>query len=177
MFPRLLVYLDGTPCAEVAPPVPFPSRAWLLGVVAVQATVEAERPVARLRVHLTGASQPTVVPLGASALVQVALCQDRVPALPTVALPEVDEAAAQLLLLYGNERLATARLLPGALSSEPVPRAFSHVFCRWLREGDIEPGFDLTDFLSLPEGIKYERLVSAPLAVGEVISIVWAASG
>lgn len=175
-FPRLLVYLDGRPCAEVAPPVPFPPRAWLLGVVAVQATVEAGRPVARLRVHVTGASKPTVVPLGETALVQVALCEDQVPPWPAVALPGRDEAAARLVLLRGGERLAMARLLGGALSTAPAPRAFSHVFCRWLREGGIEPGCDLTDFLSLPEGVKYERLVSAPLEVGEVVSIAWSSS-
>jgi hypothetical protein len=175
--PRLLVYLDGRSCAEVAPPVPFPPRAWLLGVVAVQATVEANRPAARLRVHLTGAPQPAVVPLGESALVQVALCEELVPPLPAIAPAELDEAVAQLVLLRGNERLATARLLQGALSMEPAPRAFSHVFCRWLREGGIEPGCDLTDFLSLPEGTKYERLVSAPLEIGEVISIAWSSSG
>jgi hypothetical protein len=171
--PRLVVYLDGRPCAEVAPPVPFPSRAWLLGVVAVQATVEANRPVARLRVHVTGAPQPTVVPLGRTALVQVALCEALAPPLPAIAGPGTDEAVARLVLLRGGERLAEARLLPGGLAAEPAPRAFSHVFCRWLRDGGIEPGCDLTDFLSLPEGTKYERLVSAPLDVGEVVSIAW----
>lgn len=172
-FPRLLVYLDGGLCAEVAPPVPFPPRAWLLGVVAVQATVEEGRPVARLRVHVTGAAQPTVVPLGGAALVQVALCEGRVPSLPTVAPTGRDEAVARLALLHGGERLAEGRLVAAALAAAPAPRAFSHVFCRWLREGGIEPGCDLTDFLSLPEGTKYERLVSAPLAIGEVVSIAW----
>jgi hypothetical protein len=176
-FPRLLVYLDGVPCAEVVPPVPFPSRAWLLGVVAVQATVEGARPVARLRVHLTGAPQPTVVALGERALVQVALCEDKVPTRPAVVAPGPEEAAASLVLLRDGERLATACLFREALATEPAPRAFSHVFCRWLREGGIEPGCDLTDFLSLPEGTKYERLVSAPLEVDEVISILWSARG
>jgi len=40
------------------------------------------------------------------------------------------------------------------------------VFCRWLRSGGFEAGFDLTDFLLLAPGKMYQRKVHRPLQPG-----------
>ncbi|HEY7955735.1 MAG TPA: hypothetical protein VII38_10605, partial [Polyangia bacterium] len=126
---------------------------------------------ARLRAGATG-SAVKVRTLGPS-LVQVALVRpgDPAPTLPRFAPPALDGgAAARLALALDETPIDEIALWPAGLAAAPPPRAFGHVFCRWLRSGAIEPGFDLTDFLSLPPGAKYERRVSRPLASGEVVS-------
>jgi len=161
-----VAFVDGSERLRVDPPAAIAPRAWVLGVIAVQATVEEGRAVARLRAGRTG-SEPRVIALPERALVQVALVGEHAPA-PIA--PPADEADAAIALFLDGEPLAAARLAPAARAASPPTRAFGHVYCRWLRDGGCEPGFDLTDFLSLPEGEKYPRLVARPLAAGQLVS-------
>lgn len=168
--PSLDLFLDGKRIHRVAAPDDFGARAWLLGVAAVQAFCEGERVFARLRANLTGAA-PSVWPLGERAVVHAVLAEDdRAPPLPAIAPPALDGELAQLAVFLDGEAIARAPLaapLDGA-------RAFAHVFCRWLRDGEREPGFDLTRFAPPAAGEKFERLVARPLAPGSVVSLAWA---
>ena len=178
MGPRLIAFVGGVEVARVAPPADMRPRSWVLGVMAVQATVERGQPVARLRIHLTGAAAPQLVALPEPACVAIAFV-DEDPSIPSIsaAPPSLapGEAAALTLSLNGAP-IARAPLLRDALAASPPPRAFAHVFCRWLRDGAPEPGCDLTHFLSIPEGTKFERVASRPIAAGDVIGIGWAAA-
>lgn len=169
---RLHTYVDARAWLVTEAPRDFRGRAWLLGVVAVQVSVVGERLDARVRAHLTGAGAPSVRALGSSSRVEVAY-GDEAPrtdaltsslALPPPALPP--GAWAQLSLFSRNQWVAAATLPRGATDGT---RAFGHVFCRFLRDGGVEPGFDLTDFLALPPGAKYERLVQRALAPGDTV--------
>jgi hypothetical protein len=174
-YPRaveLFTFVDGELWARTAPPRVIAPRAWILGVVAVQISVEDGRPVAQVRAHVTGAARAEVRRLGARALVQVALADAPPAPLPFVA-PQHKGPVARLTVALDGALLGEAQLLPSQLGAEPAPRAFGHVFCRWLRDGGFEPGFDLTAFLSLPGGQKFERLLSRPLALGQWVSYAW----
>jgi hypothetical protein len=172
--PGLRVWLDGAEIARLAPP-PGKGRAWWLGVVAVQATVERGRVSARLRAHVTGGGAPSLWPLADAAVVQVALdpAPLALPALPALSL----EGSAALALAIDGEEVARAALEEAALAAAPSPRAFAHVFCRWLRDGGCEPGCDLTSFQVPPPGEKYTRIAARPLAPGEVATILWRRAG
>ncbi len=60
--------------------------------------------------------------------------------------------------------------LCAALALVRPPRAYGHVYCRYRRDGRHEPGFDLTDFLSIPEGPKYEPRLPRAVEPGRVVS-------
>jgi hypothetical protein len=70
--------------------------------------------------------------------------------------------------------VGAAALAPAQRHASPPPRAFGHVFCRWLRAGADEPGFDLTEFVSQPAGRKWERIVLRALALGQTVSYAFA---
>jgi hypothetical protein len=151
MRPSLVVFRDGREIARVDCPEDLGARDWILGVVALQVDDEG----ARVRAHRTGLAAPTIVPLADDALVQVSFGE--------AALPRLAPAAAPGLTVYRDgEPLASTPFAAG--------RAFGHVFCRYLRSGEEEAGFDLTPFLDLPEGVKYQRLLSEPLRSGECVS-------
>jgi hypothetical protein len=156
--PALHTLLDGNPLPIVACPEPLAPRAWALGVVAVQLTVAGGRLSGQLRLSVTGSAAHAVA-LAPIARVHVAL---GAPPSPFVLEPPAQPGVA--LFLDG------APLDAIALPSPAVDaRAFAHVYCRWLRTGEREPGFDLTDFLSLPPGVKYDRRLHRPLAEGSTV--------
>jgi hypothetical protein len=86
---------------------------------------------------------------------------------PPLPLPELAGAAARLQAYLDEEPLASVELPP---KSPETTRAFGHVFCRWLRAGGFEAGFDLTDFLLLPPGKMYQRKMNRPLAPGQTVT-------
>jgi hypothetical protein len=169
----LHVFVDGRAWLCVAAPAAVAPRAWLLGVVAVQAALVDERLACQVRAHLTGGESPALLALTPPALVQVQLAEGapQLP-LPGVAAPALDGARARIALFLDDEPLAEVALPRGAAAGA---RAFGHVYCRWLRDGGIEPGFDLTDFLALPPGRKYERVVQRALGAGHTVSYAIAA--
>jgi hypothetical protein len=149
------------------------ARAWALGVVAVQITVEGGRVRGQVRAHATLAPAPEVRPLPASAVVTIQLVPDGETPLAPPTLPPLELAGATArLAVYCDESLLDVVSLPPA--SSDGTRAFGHVFCRWLRAGGIEPGFDLTDFVLLPPGRMYERRINRPLEPGHTVSYVLA---
>jgi hypothetical protein len=170
----LRCFVDGRLWRAVEPP-PTPEsmapRAWILGVVAVQLAVAQGRVTAQARSSRTG-DEAEVLPLQAPALVQVALAGpgDDVPLLPRLSPPPLAGAAARVQLFLGDEPAGEMTLAPAALFTTPPPRGFGHVWCRWLREGGIEPGFDLTDFVSIPLGGQFERQVVRTITPGQVVS-------
>ncbi|HEY7955619.1 MAG TPA: hypothetical protein VII38_10010, partial [Polyangia bacterium] len=135
--PELRIFVDGVAWTELAAPSEIAPRDWILGVVAVQLTVENDQVRARLRAGATG-SAVKVRTLGPS-LVQVALVRhgDPSPTLPRFAAPALGAAAARLALALDETSIDEIALLPAALTAAPPPRAFGHVFCRWLRSGAI----------------------------------------
>jgi hypothetical protein len=147
--PALVAIVAGVEVARLECPTDLGARDWLLGVMAVQ----LDGAGARLRAHLTGRVEPIVVPL-APGVVHIAFGDGG-------ALPDVG-AAEGFSVHRDGQALATTPHGPG--------RAFGHVFCRYLRSGVEDAGFDLTPFLELPEGVKYRRIVSEPLRPGEVVS-------
>ncbi len=165
---------------------PFGARAWLLGVVAVQLAVERGRVTAQARAHATGGAEPIVRELASPAELHVTLVPAGTAPPPAPALPPQNfsppnpphssqnfsrpEFAATLSLFLDSKFVDEAALAPAALAADPPARGFGHVFCRWLRSGAIEPGFDLTDFLSQPPGRKFERRLVRPLAPGQIVS-------
>ena len=102
-----------------------------------------------------------LVPEGESALAP--------PSLPPL---ELAGAKARVQLYLDEEEIDSASLPP---HSPEGARAFGHVFCRWLRSGAVEPGFDLTEFLVLPPGKMYERKVNRVLEPGQTVSYLFAA--
>jgi hypothetical protein len=168
MPPALVTFIDGDEWARVEEP-PLGARAWALGVVAVQISVENGQVMGQVRAHATQAPAPEVRPIVAATLIQVQLVAEGETPLapPAVPLPELAGAAARLQLHLDEEPLASVELPP---ASPDGTRAFGHVFCRWLRSGSYELGFDLTDFLLLPPGRMYERKVNRPLQLGETVS-------
>jgi hypothetical protein len=168
MAPALVTFIDGEEWTRVEAP-PLGARAWNLGVVAVQITVESGRPVGQVRAHATLAPAPEVRPIVAPTLIQVQLVPDGETPLvpPALGLPELAGAAARLQLSCDEEAVASVELPP---RSAEGTRAFAHVFCRWLRSGAFEAGFDLTDFLLLPPGKMYERKINRALQPGETVS-------
>ena len=171
---QLVTLVDGVERARVAPPSRFPSRDWLLGVVAVQVTIVEGRPCAIVRSHITGDRAPVIVPLGERAVVSVALVDAGAEGRACdVELPPLDGARARLGLFVNEVAIADACL---ERADDPRVRAFSHVYCRWLRDGARESGADLTDFLALPPGVKYERIAARPIACGDIVTMTWRAS-
>ena len=168
MPPALVTFIDGDEWARLEQP-PLGSRAWMLGVVAVQLGVEDGRAVGQLRAHATQAPAPEVRPIVAPTLLQVQLVTEGESPLapPTLPPPELAGAAARLQLYLDEEAIASVELPPKSAEST---RAFGHVFCRWLRAGGFEAGFDLTDFLLLPPGKMYERKVNRALAAGQTVT-------
>jgi hypothetical protein len=175
--PVLHTFVDGELWTRTAAPDDIAPRAWLLGVVAVQVGVEEGLPVAQVRAHVTGGAAPEVRRLASPSLVQVTLTEDDVQHIDTWRFDaHMPRGAAAQVLAARDGRPAGAATLPDALVlAQPAPRAFGHVYCRWLRDGGIEPGFDLTDFHSQPPGQKFERLFNFPITVGEVLSYAYVA--
>lgn len=170
-WPAIRAFLDGVEVCRLDAPGQVAPRHWVLGVAALQFTAAADGVRARLRVHRTGLDAPLLTPLPETALVHIALSEHRgLTALPALRPPALDGAAARIGLFLDGEAVAEVALEAAALSLDPAPRAFAHVFCRWLRDGEIEPGYDLTPFQSLPTGAKYQRLIHRPLNVGAIVS-------
>jgi hypothetical protein len=176
--PALVVRLGDREWTRVTVPE-LGARAWILGVVAVQ--VAARR--AQVRAHVTGAKDALVVPLSSGDPVHVTLAPDLrsaaaasplAPPPSLTALPPLAAAAAALAVFVDGAFVDEART---ADSDAADARGFGHVFCRWLRGGAIEPGFDLTDLVAQPAGRKYERRVQRPLAVGATVSYVFRCLG
>jgi hypothetical protein len=163
---ELVVAIDGAEWTRISAPESLGARAWVLGVVAVQLTVENQRVTAQVRASLTGTPAQTR-PLPSGSIVQIALGE---PAQwPAIEPPRTSEAA-QIRCHHNGLMLAESTLTPTALTQTPPPRAFGHAYCRWLRDGGSEPGFDLTDFLSRPPGEMYERKLHEKLAPGGVVA-------
>src|SRR5947209_4744382 len=74
--PALVAYVGDAPLARLDPP-PFTgvnsTRAWLLGVMAVQLRVNASGLTAQLRSHVTGEAQPTFHALYHQSVLHIAL--------------------------------------------------------------------------------------------------------
>jgi hypothetical protein len=153
-------------------PASLGARAWLLGVVAVQISVEDGEVLARARAHVTGAEEPRIEPLAPNAELHVTLLDEAEPAPPSPILPPcaLSGAGAGLELFLNSVFVDCAALSSESRHATPPARGFGHVFCRWLRDCDFEPGFDLTDLISQPPGRKFERRVNRTLAVGETVS-------
>lgn len=119
----------------------------------------------------TGEKAPILEPLGDGSIVHLALLEPEQPAppLPPIARRPL-EGRALIRCYLDGALLGSAVLHDADRELAPAPRAFGHVFCRWLRDGGVEAGFDLTAFLSRVEGEKYERLLARPLAVGEIVT-------
>lgn len=166
--------VDGAVVAHLRGPGELGARAWVLGVVAVQAVAAGGRYAAQLRSHRTGDGSPALTDLGARAVVDVALLEPGASAAwPEVPAPEPGAGAARLALFVDGQPVAAASA--GAPCAAPPTRAFGHAFCRFLRSGGVEPGCDLTDFRALPPGVKHERLVVRPLAAGQIATFTWSA--
>ncbi len=167
----LRLFLDGKAVCEMAAPADFGAREWILAVAAVQVSVEDGAPTAILRAHATGWGAAQIWSIGQGARADLVLSPDHarftLPSLP----PEAAlDCAARLTLFLDGKFLKSSELPAADLALDPRPRAFGHVFCRFLRNGEFEPGFDLTDFLSRPHGAKFERTIARPLTVGEVVT-------
>jgi hypothetical protein len=171
MGPALEAYLDGTRVARLTAPAEIAPRDWILGVMAVQLEVEADKVRARLRANMT-ADEPMVVELAPPAVVHFLLADADAPppALPPIGSPTSHDACARVRVFLDGHLIGDAELIAPPAAGEPAARGFGHVFCRWLRDGGHEPGFDLTDFKSRPEGAKYERLVARTLESGQIVS-------
>ena len=161
--PLLLVRLAGREWLRLAPPA-FGARAWLLGVVAVQLVID-DVPYARVRAHATGGGAARTIDLPANEPVHITLLG---PAARPPRLPRLTWRPEASLAVYLNGEFIDAAPVPPP-ADRPL-RGFGHVFCRWLRSGGIEPGFDLTDVIAPPPGRMYERRLSRPLAVGQTVS-------
>ncbi len=162
MLPSLVVHLEDREWTRLAPPEDLGARAWLLAVVAVQLTgVEGQ-----VRAHLTGRAQAKVHPFDQSSTVHVSLGDSHICRLPPMA--DLGDFAARIELFH--DAVPIREVVLERLARSPTPRAFGHVFCRYLRSGEIEPGYDLTEFISQPAGAKYQRVVQQPLAVGHTVS-------
>jgi hypothetical protein len=175
--PALSLYVGDEAVHRLSAPASFGERRWILGVAAIQVEAQGGAVRARLRAHVTGAAAPFVRELASPAIVHVAFGGESARALPrevaaldAAAAPLSDDAAVRLLLFLDGTPIASVALPPERLREQPAVRAFGHVFCRWIRDGSFEPGFDLTDFLSLPPGVKYERQVSRALETGQIVS-------
>jgi len=171
MFPELITFVDGVEWLRTRAPTEIAPRAWILGVVAVQLSVDAGRVTAQLRANVTGEA-PSLRPLPSPAVVQISLCaaDAAAPILPRLTVPALDGAEARLSAFLDDQLVDEIALSPALATAQPPARAFGHVFCRWLRTGEVEPGFDLTDFLSQPPGQKYQRRVVRRLELGESVS-------
>jgi len=153
--PAITAFRGEVQLARVECPAQIAPRDWLLGVVAVQ----CEGAEARVRANLTGWPDAVVVPLESGEVVDVVF--GTVAARPANLVP----AQPGLFVFLDGDEVARAPFGPG--------RAFGHVFCRYLKSGAEEAGFDLTPFLDQAPGTKYERLVSQPLAPGQVVSYAY----
>jgi hypothetical protein len=171
--PRLSVSIHHTHWLNLSPPDLGP-RAWMLGVVALQVSIEDNAVVARARAHVTGGEMPQVKSLESGAVLHVSLLETNAPPPALPALPPMEGARGgrepSVELFLDGEFVDRAVLTTGARAAVPPARGFGHVFCRWLRNGGFEPGFDLTDFVSQPLGQKFERRVNRPLELGQTVS-------
>jgi hypothetical protein len=165
----LALHVCWGPAAVLEPPVDLGSRAWILGVVAVQVTIEDGRLGARLRMHRTGDPAARVEPLGSAAIVHVGLGGS--PAPVTLVPPAPGGARARLTLAVDGVPQGQATLAAADLARATAARAFAHVFCRWLRQGPPELGADLTDFTEVSAGQMYPRKLSLRLDAGQTVSV------
>jgi hypothetical protein len=178
MTPVLEGWLDGKRVAQLQAPAQIAPRDWILGVMAVQFDVAKDQVLARLRGNVTGAEEPQVVDLLLPAVVHIKLVlpDAAAPALPPIGSPTSHEAFARLRVFLDGNLIGDSPLSAPPAAGTPPARGFGHVFCRWLRDGGVETGFDLTDFKSRPEGSKFERIVTRGLAAGQVVSYALAAA-
>lgn len=165
---RLVFSIDGAQLGALVAPEDFGSRAWTLSVVALQASADRNGVRAQLRAHQTGLPRAETWPLESGSRLDVALTNQQVRCPP---LPPFQPAARAAIALY-EEAAPAASVTLDELPAHPL-RAFGHVFCRFLREGGYEAGFDLTEFLAPPRGHKYERTVSRPLVPGRTVSFMF----
>ncbi len=157
----LLVFVEGKEIRRVSVPEDFGARAWILGVVGLKVFV-GQSTSAALNLGVTGA-QDEQLEIAPNALVQVAVVRgNTVPA-----LPHGPGARPGITVALDDEILANVNV--NANVNENV-RGFGHVFCRWLRDEPDELGFDLTGFQVPDAGVKYQRVVSRPVSVGQVVS-------
>jgi len=176
MTPALEAWMDGARVARLEAPAQIAPRDWILGVLAVQFDVDKGKVLARLRGNVTGAEEPAVVELVPPAVVHITLVGTETPTLPPIGSPTSHEAFARLRVFLDGNLVGDSELKDAPAAGAPVARGFGHVFCRWLRDGGAETGFDLTDFKSRPEGQKFERILTRGLAVGQVVSYALAAA-
>jgi hypothetical protein len=163
------VYVERRLVAQLDAPRAIAPRAWVLGVAAVQLTTVNGALSARLRTHVTGADEARIVELAGQGVVHVALGESPVePTLPDLLVPR--EGACLRVALEG-QILAEARLPRDPAPSSP--RAYGHAFCRWLRAGSFEAGFDLTHFAEPQRGAKAERLLVGAMVPGQVASYAY----
>ncbi len=162
-WPALIGYVDGVERVRLTPPDALVERAWLLAVMAVQVNVVGGRRRAILRSNRTG-HEPDVIELPDAAVVHIAVGGD------DAELPELDAPDTPTLALHIDGALVQSEPLDAALTRTPTPRAFGHVYSRWLRDGGHETGYDITPFASVPRGQKHARSASGETVVGTVIS-------
>jgi hypothetical protein len=167
--PQLSVSIHHTHWLNLSPPDLGP-RAWMLGVVALQVSIEDNNVIARARAHVTGGEMPQVKSLESGAVLHVSLLETNAPPMTLPGLPPIERTSAGVELFLDGKFVDRAVLAAGAGAAVPPARGFGHVFCRWLRSGGFEPGFDLTDFVSQPLGQKFERKVNRPLELGQTVS-------
>jgi hypothetical protein len=148
-------------------------RAWLLAVVAAQLEVVDGRVHCRVRAHLTGHAQADVLELAQPTVVHVSLIDDHVPLPELPSIPAGSESSLTGLSLFlDGVHLATTEIDPAELDPSKRLRAFAHTWCRHLKSGAIEPGYDLTRFTEVIPGRMYPRSMSENLTLGQTVS--WA---
>src|SRR5262245_9632563 len=124
-YPTLVVRVGETEWLRVEAPTDFGERSWVLGVVAVQVTVQDEGAIAIVRANPTG-SEPVVRPLASGELVHVTLLDPGGALPPVPRLPDAGEADAPVRLAIFrdgaavDEATADARLF----GSDPQARGF-----------------------------------------------------
>jgi hypothetical protein len=171
VHPQLIATLGDVERAWLRAPTDMRPRAWLLAVMAVQVAVVEDRLEALFRINQTGWDQPDILPLGKAEVVHVALTgATPAPAPPALAAPSLGSAAARITVHVDGRLAGESVLAPGACGLGPPPRAFGHVFARWLRDGGHESGFDLTAFQPGDPGTRFARRARGRLRPPTVVS-------
>lgn len=156
--------------ARLAPaPGAFVREPWVLGVIAFELERAGRRVNGRVRGAIPGKAPGVGTPLAPGEAVHVFLHrQGAAPELPDPPVPFAGGGVLGGGALFIDGKPSSVALLEGrGAFDHPPAKANCQVYCRWLRNGEVELGCDFTDFASGGPG---RKLVSRFVEKHQVLS-------
>jgi hypothetical protein len=171
--PVLIALVDDKELVRLGPGRVLEREEWALAVVSVEVGRGGKSVDGDVRATVTGRPAPAMVAIKAGSIVHVFLHSAAgAPPLRTPDLPFVGKGIVGGMALYVDGKNAAAALLDARNAYDaPPPKGVAQIYCRWTKNGGIELGCELRDFVPLAPGLKPPRLVSRFVETKSVITV------